>query len=297
MNRIFRRLLLQGLRDLSLNPWVQLLTLVAVTLAAFLSGLFLMVLVTLDHHVGAVRGETAFQVYWRPGSDMGTVRRQWRSLQQAPGASRLRTYTPAEALQALGERLGRKDGSLAREFPHLADKSPLSPTALIAFAPAEEHFDRWFAETVAYLKNLPGVERVAATPLRDELGLAWRKVSRFVMWPAIGFLCMVLALVVGNAMRMSLLSRMQEIEILRLVGAFSWYIRTPLVVSGAVQGFAGGLIALALLQFMHAHIKNVLNFPPLLMEIRFLPWELALLLVAVPTIMGGLGSWVAIGEQ
>ena len=284
---------------MGLNPWAQMLTLAAVSLVAFLSGLFLMALVSLNHQLGTVRGETVFQVYWRPGTDMAIVKEQWEGIKHVPGFMQIRTFTPDEALKSLGTRLGRVSrgpGSLAGTFPSLGEKSPLPATALVTFLPDEESFDRWMGEATGYLKGLPGVERVAATPLRDELGHAWRKISRYVMWPSIGFLCLVLALVVGNTIRLSLVSRAQEIEILRLVGAFTWYIRLPLVVGGAVQGFLGGCFALALLHFVHAHIKDALNFPPLLMEIRFLPLELAVLLVAVPTVMGILGSWTAVGE-
>lgn len=286
----------QGVRDLHLNPWAQLLTLAAVTLVAFLSGLFLMALVTLNHQLGTVRGETVFQVYWRPGTDIGEVRDQWAAMQHVPGFSKLQSFTPEDALKSLGQRLGRSGQALTKDFPFLAGKSPLPPTALVTFAPKDDDFDTWLREVTGYLKALPGVERVAATPLRDELGQAWRKVSHFVMWPSIGFLCLVLALVVGNTIRLSLLTRAQEVEILKLVGAFTWYIRLPLLVGGAVLGFTGGGLALALLHFMHLQIRHVLNFPPLLMEIRFLPWELALLLVAVPTLMGIIGSWVAVRE-
>ena len=286
----------QGVRDLHLNPWAQLLTLAAVTLVAFLSGLFLMALVTLNHQLGTVRGETVFQVYWRPGTDLRDVRDQWAAMQHVPGFSKLQSFTPDDALKSLGQRLGRSGQALTRDFPFLAGKSPLPPTALVTFAPKDDDFDTWLREVTGYLKGLPGVERVAATPLRDELGQAWRKVSHFVMWPSIAFLCLVLALVVGNTIRLSLLARAQEVEILKLVGAFTWYIRLPLLVGGAVLGFTGGGLALALLHFMHLQIRHVLNFPPLLMEIRFLPWELALLLVAVPTLMGIIGSWVAVRE-
>lgn len=286
----------QGVRDLHLNPWAQLLTLAAVTLVAFLSGLFLMALVTLNHQLGTVRGETVFQVYWRPGTDISEVRDQWAAMSHVPGFSKLQSFTPDDALKSLGQRLGRSGQSLTKDFPFLAGKSPLPPTALVTFAPKDDDFDTWLREVTGYLKALPGVERVAATPLRDELGQAWRKVSHFVMWPSIGFLCLVLALVVGNTIRLSLLARAQEVEILKLVGAFTWYIRLPLLVGGAVLGFAGGGLALALLHFMHLQIRHVLNFPPLLMEIRFLPWELALLLVAVPTLMGVIGSWVAVRD-
>lgn len=296
MSRVFFRLVRQGVCDLHLNPWAQLLTLAAVTLVAFLSGLFLIALVTLDHQLGIVRGETVFQVYWRPGTELADVREQWGELRHVPGFSKLRSFTPEEALKNLGQRLGRSDQSLAKDFPFLAVKSPLPPTALVTFTPRDDNFDVWIREVTQYLQGLPGVERVAATPLRDELGQAWRKVSHFVMWPSIAFLCLVLALVVGNTVRLSLLARAQEVEILKLVGAFAWYIRLPLLVGGAVLGFTGGGLALALLHFMHLQIRHVLNFPPLLMEIRFLPWDLALLLVAVPTLMGVIGSWVAVRD-
>ena len=284
---------------MGLNPWALMLTLAAVSLVAFLSGLFLMALVSINHQLGTVRGETVFQVYWRPGTEMSTVKEQWDGIKHVPGFSQIKTFTPDEALRALGSRLGRSsrgDNSLAKTFPTLAEKSPLPATALVTFLPDEADYDRWMEEVTAYLKGLPAVERVAVTPLRDELGHAWRKISRFVMLPCIGFLCLVLALVVGNTIRLSLVSRAQEIEILKLVGAFTWYIRLPLVVSGAAQGFLGGCFALTLLNFVHSHIKDVLNFPPLMIEIQFLPVSLMALLLIVPTLMGVLGSWTAVRD-
>jgi len=293
------RLVLQGLRDMGLNPWALMLTLAAVSLVAFLSGLFLMALVSLNHHLGTVRGETVFQVYWRPGTEITAVKEQWDGIKHVPGFNSIKTFTPDEALRALGSRLGRSPrgpGSLPKTFPTLAGNSPLPATALVTFMPDERDFDRWMAEVTGYLEGLPGVERVAATPLRDELGHAWRKISQYVMWPSIVFLCLVLALVVGNTIRLSLVTRSQEIEILRLVGAFTWYIRLPLVVSGAAQGFLGGCFALTLLRFVHAHIRDALNFPPLMIEIQFLPFSLMALLLIVPTLMGVLGSWTAVKE-
>lgn len=299
MTRMVFRLIRQGLRDMGLNPWALMLTLAAVSLVAFLAGLFLMALTSLNHHLGTVRGETVFQVYWRSGMEIAAVREQWDGIRHVPGFSHIRTFTPEEALRTLGARLGRSPrgaNSLAKTFPTLADKSPLPATALVTFMPDEADFDRWMKEVTEYLKGLPGVERVAATPLRDELGQAWRKISHYVMWPSIGFLCLVLALVVGNTIRLSLVSRAQEIEILRLVGAFTWYIRLPLVVSGAAQGFLGGCFALTLLRFVHVHIRDALNFPPLMIEIQFLPPGLVILLLLVPTLMGVLGSWTAVKE-
>lgn len=297
MTRTIARLLWQGVRDLSLNPWAQLATLGAVTMVAFLSGLFLMALTTLDFQLGMVRGETAFQVYWHPGTDMAQIREQWEKYPYLPGFRHVRTYTPDEALRELGSRLGRSGGTLEGGFPFLAEKSPLPATALLHFAPEDADIERWMADTAGFLKAQPGVSRVVTTPLRDELGRAWRTVSSYVIWPSVAFLVLVLGLVVANTVRLSLLARAHEIEILQMVGAFTWYVRLPLVTSGALLGLGGGCIALGLLKLTHTQIRDVLNFPPLLMEIRFPDWPLAVALVLAPGVMGAVASWLAVRRQ
>lgn len=297
MKRILARLFLQGVRDLGLNPWAQTSTLAAVTLVCFLSGLFLMALVTLNQQLGMARGETSFQVYWHRGTDIAQIRDQWQEYAHLPGFLSVKTYTPEQALEELGKRLGRTGGTLEKGFPFLAEKSPLPPTALIAFAPTGQNLERWVAETTLFLESQPGVARVVTTPLHDELGRAWRKVSNYIMWPSVSFLTLVLGLLVGNTIRLSLVARAHEIEILQLVGAFNWYIRTPLIVNGAILSLSGGLLALVLLRLIHWQIHDVLNFPPLLMEIQFLPWHMALALALIPMLMGMAASWLAVRGQ
>ena len=297
MKRILPRLVWQGIRDLALTPWAQVATLGAVTLVAFLSGLFLMALTSLDAQLGMVRGETVFQVYWHPGTERSQIEEQWRSYPLIPGFQYLNTYTPEEALSELGVRLGRSRGNLEKKFPFLADKSPLPATAIVAFVADSRDLERWLADTAKLLESQPGVDRVAVTPLRDELGRAWRKVSRYVIWPSVAFLTLVLGLVVGNTIRLSLIARKHEIEILQMIGAFRWYIRLPLIVGGCLQGLGGGLLALGLLTLLPGQIRDMLNFPPLLMQIYFPPWPMAVALVLVPALMGGVASWVAVRKH
>jgi cell division transport system permease protein len=286
------RLLRQGAQDLGINPWAHFLALTAVTMVAFLVGLVLMAIITLDDHLGTVRGETVFQVYWRPGADQKIITEQWQNIRHLPGFALLKTYTPAQALKEMEEKLGRS--ATSKNYPFLAENNPLPPTALLTFVPKEHDYERWFTETSKYLRELPGVERVSSTPLRDELGEAWRKVNSYVMRPAILFLTLVMGLIVGNTIRRSLLSKSQEVEILQLVGAFTWYIRLPLMVCGAILGFCGCALALIMLRFIHMQIYDALSFPPLLMEILFLPLEIIALMLFISTCMGVAGSWLGL---
>ncbi len=290
MIKIWFRLIMQGLKDMRRNFWSQFFALGAVTLVVFLSGMFLMVLNTLDNELSSSRGEVVIQVYWRKDVDVKTMRAQWEELAHLPGLVSWSTYTPDDALTALSNRLGKSAGV---DVSFLKGKSPLPGTAVLNFQPRDENYEPWIAETVKYLQSMSGVERVVANPLREELAKAWRSVSRQIMLPTICLLAGVLALVVGNTIRLTLVARATEIEILQLIGAENWYIRLPLLSSGSTLGFLGGLLGLGMLSLVHWQL-NGLYLPPLVTHLQFLPSLQIIILVAVPSIMGFAGSYIAV---
>ena len=175
----------------------------------------------------------------------------------------------------------------------LAGKNPLPPTAIMHFMPADGDQAKWREETLRYLEKLPGVAKVQVNPLREEVARAWREISRKIMLPAICMLSGILALVVGNTVRLSLISRRTEIEILQLVGARNWYIRMPLITTGALSGLIGSLIGMALLRLVYWRLES-LSIPPLLAEFKFLSIWQGILLVLIPIAMSIIGSWAAV---
>ncbi len=290
MIRVWIRLILQGLRDMRRNSWSQFMALGAVTLVVFLSGLFLLVLNTLDNELSASRGDVVIQVYWRQDVEVRTMRAQWEELAHLPGLVSWSTYTPDDALAALSNRLGQ---SMGVDVSFLKGKSPLPGTAVLNFQPREENHEQWLADTVKYLEAMSGVERVVANPLREELAKIWNSLSRKIMLPTICLLAGVLALVVGNTIRLTLVSRAAEIEILQLVGAENWYIRLPLLTSGSSLGLLGGLLGLGLLSLVYLQLQG-LYLPPLVTDLQFLPWPQIIILTGIPTLMGFLGSYLAV---
>ncbi len=289
MIRIVSRLIIQGLRDARHNPLSQLMTLAAVGLMVFLAGLFLIFLNTLDSQLATEHGEVVIQVYWRNNAEMDVIRSQWEEIQHLPGLGKWQTYTPEEAMTALTVRLK----GAGMDISGLAGKNPLPPTAILHFTTADDDQARWRQETIKYLEGLSGVDKVQVNPLREEVARTWREISRKIMLPAVLMLSGILALVVGNTVRLSLISRHTEIEILQLVGARNWYIRMPLVTTGALSGLMGSLIGVGLLHLAYWRLEG-LTIPPLLAEFRFLSvWQL-ILLVLIPVLMSVIGSWAAV---
>ena len=290
MMRIITRLVVQGLKDARHHPLSQLMTLGAVGLMVFLAGLFLIFLNTLDSELAAEQGEVVIQAYWRGNVDEGVLRAQWEEISHLPGLAKWQTYTPEEALKTLAGRLQQTAGV---DVTGLAGKNPLPPTAIMHFLPADGDQAKWREETIKYLEKLPGVVKVQINPLREEVARTWRDISRKIMLPAICMLSGILALVVGNTVRLSLISRRTEIEILQLVGARNWYIRMPLITTGALSGLVGSLIGMGLLRLVYWRLES-LAIPPLLAEFKFLSiWQI-ILLVLIPIAMSIIGSWAAV---
>jgi len=98
---------------------------------------------------------------------------------------------------------------------------------------------------------------------------------------------------VGNTLKLMMLARRDEVEILSLVGARPWFIRAPLFANGVVQGFFGSVLSLFCLKFLQAWLKSVLDVPPLFLKVQFLPAWQCFALVFVTTCVAGLAAFIA----
>jgi cell division transport system permease protein len=104
-------------------------------------------------------------------------------------------------------------------------------------------------------------------------------------------------LIVENTIRMALMSRSQEIEIMRLVGASDQFVRWPFIVEGLLVGFAGAFVTLVLLLLASAPISDVAN--AIVGQVP-VGWGGSLTLQVVTLVLvsglglGGLGAWISV---
>ncbi len=77
---------------------------------------------------------------------------------------------------------------------------------------------------------------------------------------SLAFLLVVsVVLIVGNTIRLSILSRKEEIEVLKLVGATDFFIHRPFLFTGIWYGFFGGVIAWLAIEIMLLWIKSAID--------------------------------------
>ena len=102
--------------------------------------------------------------------------------------------------------------------------------------------------------------------------------------------------IIVNTIRLAVVARGEEIEIMRLVGASDAFIRWPFVFEGAFVGLLGALITLGLLALGAEPLSGFMAdfFRVLPLQMDSLTRDLVLLVLGTGVGLGILGSWVSV---
>jgi cell division transport system permease protein len=104
-------------------------------------------------------------------------------------------------------------------------------------------------------------------------------------------------LIVGNTIRLDILNRRAEIEVMKLVGATDGFARRPFLYSGAWYGLGGGLMALILVAIAVAILAKPVGSLAGLYGSQFklqgLGFTTAVKVLALAVSLAWFGSWLA----
>ncbi len=144
-----------------------------------------------------------------------------------------------------------------------------------------------------YLQTLPGVLKVQYGKEWIERFYSFIQLMRVIILLSGSLLIMTTAFMVAHTIRLTLMSRRRELELLRLVGATNNYIRMPFLFEGILQGFLGSGFALIALWLLFNWITLQLSGPsmPALGSFFFLPWPVIVTIIAAAVLLCTAGSF------
>jgi cell division transport system permease protein len=170
----------------------------------------------------------------------------------------------------------------------------------------------------AFVATVKGNSPDALEALHEEV-LAWPKVAHAQLdseWARkldavlrIGrTLALLLAVLLGaglvavtfNTIRLQILTRRDEIEVAKLIGATDAFVRRPFLYFGGLQGLAGGLMAWAVvagaLWFLNRELAGLSALYASGFRLRSLSGQDALVLFGVAAALGWLGAWLSVSR-
>jgi cell division transport system permease protein len=107
-----------------------------------------------------------------------------------------------------------------------------------------------------------------------------------------------LVAVTFNTIRLQILTRREEIEVSKLIGATNPFIRRPFLYFGGLQGLAGGLMAWGVLSIavllLNRDLSGLAALYSASVRLAGLQWDDAASLLAFSALLGWLGAWLSV---
>jgi cell division transport system permease protein len=272
------------------QPFATLMTMGVVAVALALP-LFLNVFLT-NAHTATANWNYAFDlsVYMDKRASPVRVQSFAKQLRQRDDVATVRVITADQALAEF-----RNDSGFGKALDALSD-NPLPDTLIVTPTLAKSTPQG----TDALKRAIAGMADVQTVQLDTE----WVKrlhamldMFRRVVWLTALLLGAGVVLTVGNTIRLDILNRRAEIEVMKLVGASDGFARRPFLYSGVWYGLGGGLMALILVAIAVGVLARPVNelaklygSPFHLQGLRFATAAGAL---ALSSSLAWLGSWLA----
>lgn len=153
-----------------------------------------------------------------------------------------------------------------------------------------------YAPVADVLRADPNVQRV--TNIAD-LAARITTISEFLRTGGVVLLGVVGAIVlfiIINTIRLAVLGRAEEIEVMRLVGASDAFIRWPFVFEGALVGLLGAVLTLSVLGAASDPLGRMMVdfFQILPLRVGSISRDVAILVLGTGLGLGVLGAWVSV---
>ena len=268
--------------------WTHILTSGTMAMTLFIFGGFLMIQENLQGLLKGWGSQIQVFAYLKNGLPSKEVNPLLERIRSYPEVESVRFVSKVEAWENFKKALGAKSGVL-EGLP-----TDILPSSL-EISLKRLHRNRASVASVA--QRLSGEGGIGEVEYPEDwmeklsllvLGVQWAK------WVLGGFLFVATLLIVGSTVKLAILARKEEIEIMQLVGAPHRLIKAPFIVEGMIQGIVGASLSLLFLWLLFLFLSFQLPaslgiFIPQ-EQLLFLDSEGILLLLFLGWAMGAGGS-------
>lgn len=277
----------ESFKSLARNGWMTFASVSAVTVTLLLVGVFTALMLNMNKAADDIENDVEMNVYVELEADEQAVASLEQEIEQLSGVESIEYSTKEEELSGLIDSFGDEMALFEQNNP-LRDK-------FIVKAIDPRQTER-LASQIGTLENTHSVE--FGEGKIDRL-FSILEVSRNVGAVLIFGLLFTAMFLISNTIKITIVARRTEIEIMKLVGASNWFVRIPFILEGIWLGIIGSILPIAAVSFLYYNVYEymeprlensfiqILEFSPFIYQINAL-----ILLMGV--VIGVWGSFMSV---
>lgn len=290
-----KRIVKSGMISFKRNGWLSAATIMIMSLVLFVLGLLVMTSALAQTVLSSLESKIDISIYFVPEAQEDDILAVKQEVETLPDVAEVTYISKQDALAIFREK--HKNNALIAEALAEIGENPLTASLNIrAVNPAD------YSKISEFLaaKNYPIVEKINYFEnqlIIEQLNSVFSAV-RGVGTLLILFFTALAILVAFNTIRLAIYTMREEIGIMRLVGASSWFIRGPFIVSGAIYGIISAIFTMAIFfPFAWAVSPKIATIVPEFNVFQYLVanmWQLILILSLTGMALGVISSIIAI---
>ena len=281
-----------GARRLIGQPFATPLNVVVFGIALALPSGFYVGLDNLERFSRQLTSKPQLSLFLTVDATTDDAERITERLRSHPAVERFRFVHRKDALDELKRASGMSDVLAELDgnpLPHAFVVTSLSATP--------EILEALRVETVAW----PNVEHVQVdSDWARKLDAALRIGKLLVSLLSI-LLAIALAAVTFNTIRLQILTRGDEIEVSKLIGATNNFIRRPFLYFGSLQGLLGGvaawLIVASAVKVLNVELADLVDLFGLSPRLGNMSLQQTISLLAIAALLGWVGAWMSVSRH
>lgn len=276
------------------NAISTLLIALAIGVAMSLPGLFYLAIDHVGKFSSYIEEENEISVFLALDVDQAVIDQIETVLDSHPQIKQVRFVAKADAWAVMKSKIQSDKNAINDD---LLEKNPL-PDAFYIQSVASD------MASLDSLKNdlsqIPNVDHVLInTDWSKRLSAILDIAKKVILFIAL-LLGIGLIVIVGNTIRMQIMTQKDEIEVSHLIGATNSFIRTPFLYAGAIYGLIGGFVAISIVSFSVNRFNHyVLNLSDLYSsDLSLATFNLDLLvgMMLCSVVIGWVGAYFAVGR-
>lgn len=239
-----------------------------------------------------MKNETEISLFLTIGATQETIAEIDAVLAKNIAIREYHLVTKEQAWQQLQEQ--SKDNQNISSAIEQLGKNPLPDAFFIQAKSADPEQLETLKNT---LQSIPGVEHAV-------LNAEWAKrlatvlsIGKQIIWIISSLLGVVLLVIIGNTVRMQILSQKDEIEVSYLIGATNSFIRMPFLYAGILYGLLGGLLAIlmiiGIIQVFNYSVMEISRLYSSDFSLSTFNLHLYVAIIALAIAVGWAGSYLA----